>query len=355
MKGYDITGLEKDYAANVFLVKYFLSLVILLGFIAFPVFFVLGVSGEFVDVDDVVDHQSRKGGLYSSEIVNLEYQYHLRLHRLHKADVEILGSSRVGTVSHDFFCSSFANLTGMLRLTEDLDAVYSDLVAISKPKILIVGLDHNWFHPEYRISKWWRRNNRTTWTLSPDMFFHVAGYIWSGKITGDDVKRLLLDKSYNIGLQAKLFGAGTDKYGVRHWGRLTYQHAIDKALEMLSRPNPSKPFFIGDSIDEARWGYYLSFLRKAREDGVDVVGYLTPLPPSVVTAQQRRGDMKWIEVLRQRVAALPNHYDLLDVTPFGITDADFIDEVHAGAEASRIVIKQILRDPLISSLNCNGG
>jgi hypothetical protein len=343
------TGLQAASGARLsarrFLAWFFGALGIFSAVLALPLFAFLYAAGELVNVPDVVKHQLARGGLYSSYIGNLEYQHHYALLRARKPDIVALGSSRVGQAAPSFFSGSFVNLTGMLRLPVDSGVVYDDILAAHRPKTIIVGLDHDWFHPDYHLNKGWRRNSRTDWALSVGDLRRLLKLIADRKLTWARVKRILRDDSANLGIQAKLFGEGTDSFGLRHWGSVTFPNAIATAkIELVEARKGSYLFYRGSSINEVEWSAYLDFLRRAKTDGVTVIGYTTPMPPSIVAALEARGGIGWIHELRQRVRALPNHYDFFDVRDLGVTEDGFIDESHAGDRATRIIYERILKD-----------
>lgn len=323
-----------------FLVWFFVALAMSSATLILPIFGFLYIAGELTNIHDVVRHQLVKGGLYSSEIDHMEYQHRFGLYVARRPSIVALGSSRVGLIAPDQFEESFVNLTGMFRLLEDAEQVYDDLVAHHQPSVIIVGLDHNWFHPDYHLPDFWRRNNRTKWTVSVGDLRRVGGYFSDGKLKGSDIEKILRDRTPNLGILAKLFGAGTDGYGVRHWGTLSDPLAISKALDLVE--SGGFQYYRGDDIDEDAWRSYLAFLDRARADGIRIIGFTTPLPPSIVQALNERGDIGWLRTLRQRVQDLPYHYDYFDPSGLNISDADFIDETHANKQATEQVLSAVL-------------
>lgn len=338
----DGVGPQSRRDAQRFLRWFFGALVFFLLPLA-PVFGFLYAAGEIIGVAGVVRHQIEVGGVYSSDTINLEYQHHLALNQIRQTTIVALGSSRVGTLAPDCFAHSFVNLTGMLRWLPDADDIYSDIVAVHKPEKIVVGIDHNWFHPDYRLNSAWARNSRTTWAVSGEAFRHLADLVIRGKLTFDDILRVWRDDSPNLGIQAKLFGAGTDGWGVRHWGLLRFPDTIPASVEAIRQGETQGTFFVGGHLNEKAWRYYLRFLERAKHDGIQVVGYLTPLPPSIIDAYFATGEVDWLQDLRQRVKALPDHIDFFDPRGLGIADADFLDESHIGNQATRQLCEALTR------------
>lgn len=322
--------------AAIFL-RWFFGATIICALPLAPLFMFLYVAGEIVGVDGVVSHQVENGGIYSSDTVNLEYQHHLALFRVRKPEIVALGSSRVGTLSPDCFKQSFVNLTGMLRWLPEADAVYADIVAARKPQTVIIGVDHNWFHPDYRGNPAWTRNSRTNWAVSTSAFRHLVDLMLMGKLTVEDMGRIVRDRSPNLGIQAKLFDVGTDEFGVRRWGTLEFRESF-RAAELAMRGGQTLgTFFRGEAINEQAWTDYLALIEKVRRDGIRVIGFMTPMPPTVIDTFFATGDVGWLRELRHRVQALPNHIDIFDPRDLGIVDKDFVDESHIGNRATKTI------------------
>ena len=135
-------------APDGWLKRFFLSLVILAllaGLLLVPwAVCWLTASGE-LDQDEVVARQAQgEFVLFGPGLPQDIMAYKLALYAAVRPEVVVLGSSRAGNVRAAFFERPFVNMAGAATDLESLRLLVDRMLAVHRPKVVLLGLDFWW-------------------------------------------------------------------------------------------------------------------------------------------------------------------------------------------------------------------
>ena len=135
-------------APDGWLKRFFLSLVILAllaGLLLVPwAVCWLTASGE-LDQEEVVARQAQgEFVLFGPGLAQDIMAYKLALYAAVKPEVVVLGSSRAGNVRAAFFERPFVNMAGAATDLESLRLLVDRMLAVHRPKVVLLGLDFWW-------------------------------------------------------------------------------------------------------------------------------------------------------------------------------------------------------------------
>src|SRR3989338_6341419 len=203
------------------IVRLFLFLLPFLVLLAFPAW-VLFMAGEFASAEGILKRkQEAPPMLVGRAYSDLGGYMQQRAAQVYKPEILAIGTSRAMQFRADFFNRRFYNAGGGIRRFDDLRKFLGHLKPGAEPKLLIVGLDHNFFNPNWNLpprdiyrgpNPWteWLRILASKWPkIYLDWFKHKFKISDLAKPRADDVKRL--------GLTAIIYGSGQRNDGSYQW------------------------------------------------------------------------------------------------------------------------------------------
>ena len=106
---------------------------------------ILMLSGEYLDVDQIINKQLRTNGVYGSAFFQRENHYKQRLYEITKPQIVAIGSSRVMPIQAVDFTAPFGNLGSSRSSLSDKVGFSKALFSKQKPALVIFALDFWWF------------------------------------------------------------------------------------------------------------------------------------------------------------------------------------------------------------------
>lgn len=110
-------------------------------------------AGENMTYPEIADFIIQNDGIMSSSISENHQALKLELYKRHKPDFITLGSSKFMTVRKEIFNSSMINCSLAMNSLENGIEVLEKLLAIHKPKTILLSLDSWWFYKGYSFSR----------------------------------------------------------------------------------------------------------------------------------------------------------------------------------------------------------
>lgn len=294
-------------------------------------------SYQIAPVTEIAKLQQEKGGYYLPD--NAEYQYKMALYKLRKPDIITLGTSRVLGFRQYMFNVPFVNMGrtfGSLQMLKTID----DILAIHKPKVIILGLD------------WWDfiRPGKTQWKghqydgtdIIPAQLISPYEWIFDGKITLTQFIDGVLGKNEpdtdvnSYGVPARHHVSGYAKDGSIYYFSIlngppnssTYQ--FREGLANIAAKHTYGEFEIGNSIPAEKWKQLSTLRELLKKNQVKLIIYLPPEPVTIIQALNKAGSYGYIDELRHSHKKFgPNFYDYFDPRVIHASDCEFIDEYHS--------------------------
>ncbi len=136
---------------KLFLKKLVLFIVPFVILVAFPAI-ILFLSKEYYSVHDILrEHTANPKALFNFAYVNLTGEYKKLLVTAKKPEIIALGTSRVMEFRSEFFTQpeKFVNAGGIVVYLSSIEAFLNDLPADTNMRYILLGLDQEFFNPEY--------------------------------------------------------------------------------------------------------------------------------------------------------------------------------------------------------------
>lgn len=319
--------------------RFFLSLA-LLALLAAALLFPwsawwLTASGE-TGMDEAVERQARgEFVLYGPALDHDVMAYKLALYAAAAPEVVVLGSSRAGNVRAAFFERPFLNMAGAATDLESLRALTDAMLALHRPRIVLLGLDLWWLtgpSPERRPAQ----GPPSLW----DRQALLAPWRWlaEGRLSPAEMLAPLRGglRPDRYGLEAQFHDAGYGPDGSLHAGAVldgrlpSPDHGFARSLRDLE--SHSGPWAAGLAPDQAQVEAFAELCCRLRSRGIQVIVFLPPLATPVLDAlHAQAGGPGWLPDLRQ--ALLERGVESMDFTDprvYGSGDCEMMDGLHGG-------------------------
>ena len=308
-------------------------------------------SGELSSYSETVRRQQETGAMWESAINGGYHRYQLEVYRASKADVLALGSSRMLRFHQEYFDSSFSSAgLGMSDLAEG-KVFLGQALAIHKPKVILLGLDFWWFNGDAAQGPGTDEADNAPSAITRSKLVAPYTWLWQGKVAPGEFGGTLLR------------GAPQDRLGVHAivWNEGFLADGSSGPLE--DGPSDLAPDRFDDGLARARAGadkfqagtslgdrlaLLKEILATARQNDVQVVLFLGPMPPPVAEAMRASGaDYAYVDKLKGALNAMPvEYYDFLTPSPLTSDPADYTDGVHWGQRLSGAMVLEMLnRNP----------
>ncbi|MBI1860414.1 MAG: hypothetical protein HYR96_05805, partial [Deltaproteobacteria bacterium] len=233
-----------------------------------------------------------------------------------------------------------------------------ELVATHSPRVLLLGLEYNWFREELyphdvekdeptRLTQF-KLREPFRWIVDgklsvPQYLAIAAGLVTktpSGH-TGMGIQALVRDKGF--------FSDGRMHYAPDDFPATdprTDSHFHD-TLPYVEKGE--KTFFFGRHVGQPNWERFEKFARTCQEHGIELVTYFPPLARPLYDLLNKIEDRRvYVEELRAKLERFQGieFYDLSNGTALGSTDCEYYNGTHAGDVAySRILLDISKKNP----------
>lgn len=344
--------------SSTYLKQFFLTLGVL-GLLGLLIIAPLSFMWLYQSGDSAVERavQSQAAGnfaLFGSGISQDFMDYKLRLYEALKPKIVALGSSRVMQFRGAWFTQSFLNMGGAAGNLAVLRATIDAMLAVSRPEVVIIGLDFWWFMPQ-----WEKEPNETVRRTTNTYNYGFANlkkpweWLLEGKISFSELGAPILGifgkgfraDRYGIMAQQTNDGFGPDGswyYTAEITGlRLAPDYQFRDTLQNIR--NGVKAFYhAAKNQDGPALSHVEAFAEiycRLRSRGTRTFVFMPPLA-SATLATMRHEDYPHLYKLRE--ALIESGIDVADLTNpalIGGNDCEFIDGFHGG----EIMYARILR------------
>lgn len=299
---------------------------------------VLVATGDFLAEEDIVRMQQAAGQpcIFSEYGKQNEGFYKFELYNAIKPEIAVLGSSRVLELTQRQFSRPFVNLGRVMTDIKRGESAVTQLLAIHKPKFLLVGLDQYWFNPNWDEAGVDKVKRVRSDPNDPRAILRLMSVVWREGLWNEAWQALRQGPECHLGISAKRFLAGYAADGFRYYGELLTTDAPhdDRHFQMtLGRiANGNRRFEKAATISPSQFQYLLNLHRKLDAEGVPHVFFFPPFAPTVTAAMEKDGGYGYIADLEQTLRASGLPY-VATADPL-LHDCDFIDGFHTGDAAS---------------------
>ncbi|MDR2850631.1 MAG: hypothetical protein LBV65_01105 [Desulfovibrio sp.] len=350
--------MSQHLSNTAYLARYFkaLALLVLVSFVLVLPYTVwwLYKSGD-VAVERAVAAQA-KGDfvLFGSGVSQDFVDYKLRLYEATKPEIAVLGSSRVMQFRGDYFRASFINVGGTAGNLAVLRSTLDGMLAVHRPKAIILGLDFWWFMPQWEPKPF---NEEPATSGSYNYGFESLKKPWSwlldGKISLSELAAPLTGGfragRYGIMAQQTDDGFGTDGswyYTAETTGR---RHPFDYRFEdTLKQVRYGVKAFYWAKRDQTgpsaeHLDAFAEIYCRLKARGIATFVFITPLSGRVQDAM-RQNAVAWPHLFLLSEALFARGIDVLDYTDmraFGSDDCEFVDGFHGGEVAYARILRNM--------------
>lgn len=309
-------------------------------------------SGD-VAVERVVEKQARgEFALFGSGVSQDFVDYKLRLYEAVRPDVAVVGSSRVMQFRGRHFRGSFVNVGGTAGNLSVLRSTIDAMLAVHRPKAVIIGLDFWWFATPWHRDPF-APEPPTSGSYVYDIETLKSPWSWllSGRIDAGDFLAPLTGKfrSDRFGIMAQRLDDGFGSDGSWYYtadvtGR---QHPFDYQFEDTLRQvrYGIKAFAPAAAIGEAHVEAFADIWYRLIARGVKAYVFIAPLSTRVLDVMAAKADA-YPHLFRLRDALSARGIDVMDFTDprrFESSDCEFVDGFHGG-EVAYARILRVLAD-----------
>lgn len=337
----------------------------ILGILAFPLF-VFIMAREYVSPDIfATPTHNIVGFAYSNPVT----YYKARAVQQRRPRVIALGSSRVLTFRDKFFNTpeTFFNAGNSVGTIHAFQQFLDQIPKEDQPSIIIIGLDQNFFIDTWDTAQ--AKTGATTYTThtSPENIFLTSWLtIYRDYATDKFSLYSLFDpkrRKNNIGLRAFVSGEGFSPDGAYNFGSFFKNPLANepdgqkKFVEDIHNVLSGKGrYSAAESVSTSSLSELALFLDTAAARNIHVVGFIPPIAPSVYEALSMH-ERIFLRDLPLALAPIFSRHGLVfvdfsDSAPFGISDAEMIDEAHGSDKAYlRIFLKLCEQDAQLASVS----
>jgi hypothetical protein len=325
---------------SIFAVGMLVSVPLSLSWREFYALWFLKAAGELQPVESIVTQQQATDALYGSALFEDEFRYKLELIRERKPEIVALGSSRALQFRQEFFSVPFVNAGRAMNSIPEGARFVEEMLRVHRPRLVLLALD-----------VWWLNANRSEPPTSQrdlgdtdPLVSNFWSYVNDGKITMAKTLGVVLGETsnpvsarYSIGIAALARGGGFRPDGSRDYGARYF--GIDPTFDDKNFANARSRVHngtsllnYGEQIDRGRLATLTRIAARLQEAGVEVVGVLPPLAPTVVgLINEQPQQYAYMPRAREAMRSLPiKVFDFLESQSLQTSDCEFADGLHAG-------------------------
>ncbi len=313
-------------------------------------------SGEYLPLDAIIEKQEKTGGIYGSAVLMRGFYYKQRLYDLRKPEIVTLGSSRVLGFRQQDFAKPFVNMGGLSDLEEVIEITESSFKTHA-PKMVILGIDFWWFHPQAEN----RAINRSPADsgISANDLFQPLNWLATGRVTWSQAWNILRGTSPDIGIAGVTQQDGFDAAGAHYYTSTVtgsrQPEDFQFALNMAKVKKGEKKYAHGDTLSELQFKKLGELLDLLQEKKIHVVMFVPPIAERVYREMEKTHGYKYVTELRARLATLAaaRHIPFFDYHgggPAGTQECEFVDTHHGGT----VVYQRMLLDMAVHDAELRG-
>lgn len=320
----------------------FIPISIIMGFS----YFVIYSSGEFTTVDEIIDKQ--KNGdviLYGLAYSDPTPYYKLKSVIERNPKIIALGTSRVMQFRSEFFLENadFYNAGGAVRRVEDLNLFLDNIPRGKEPKVIILGLDQNFFNPHWK--DFLDENNELyAFPKRIDIFSNSWRKIYFDYYNGKlSINKVLENKNSSMGLNAIMNSRGFRNDGSYEYGNLIKEFNSDNNSKLkgyfILIKNEGSRFEYSNQISDKSLYELDRFLRRCKERNICVIGFLPPYAHEIYLEIERmKIEYEYFFEIESSLDHIFKKYDyniynFSDLSSTGADVCEVIDGTHASDKA----------------------
>ncbi len=313
-------------------------------------------SGEYLPLDTIIEKQQKTGGIYGSAVLMRGFYYKQRLYDLRKPEIITLGSSRVLGFRQQDFARPFVNMGSLSDLEEVIEVAEASFKT-HVPKMVILGVDFWWFHPQAEN----RAINRSPADsgISANDLYQPLNWLGTGRVTAAQAWHILGGTSPDIGIAGITQQDGFDTAGAHYYtSTVTGSRPPEDfqfALNMAKVKNGERKYAHGDIVSEMQFKKLIGLLDLLNEKKIHLVMFVPPIAERVYREMEKTHGYKYVAELRQRLAkvAAERHIPFFDYHaggPAGTQECEFVDTHHGGT----VVYQRMLLDMAVHDAELRG-
>jgi len=325
---------------------------------------------EIDSMADIVRLQIQTGGIYGAALVDNTFRYKLELVRQKHPDIVALGSSKIMSLRHDAFTTSFVNAGGGMKHLNEGRLFLTEMLSFHIPKILILGVDPVWFNAAHLEPFDYPEHQYNEADITREKLLAPFGWLFVHKISWnryvDTVLGRFLGNDYttypNIGFMAIETAKGFNEdgarfYGSRYRGEESDFNDVHFGFTQMRLNQRCCEFESTSQVDPQRYQELMDILKLCDQFHIKIVLFLTPAAPSI-DRQMRDSplDYGYADELDKalRLQAHDSRYeyhDFRDIRSVQSNDCECVDGSHAGSTAYYRFLRQLITQPSPSILS----
>ena len=334
-----------------FLLKLSIFLFPFVAMYGFPTYVLLW-SGDLAPVEHVIEAQKQSDTLilFGPAYTNFSPYFRLKSVLERKPRVISLGTSRVMQFRSKFFKEgvSFYNAGGAVSKIKHFEAFLNRVPHDKMPELFIIGLDQYFFNPRWDnladddIEKQLSANDYGAFDILLDSWKQVYADYYDKKYS---LRRLTFNREPNrIGLSALTYGDGTRNDGSYHdqkyirnpFDPKNKDYQFKNTFDRIAKGD--RRFEYSESISDGAVEVLERFLKRCKEKGVRVIGFLPPYPHVVYEKMISMPEYGYLSQLAPRLKPLFqsygfDFYDFSDMAWLGASDHETLDGLHGSEKA----------------------
>lgn len=299
--------------------------------------------GEMMPIKEAAALQNKRGGLYGPAFYQNAYAYKLALHEIRKPDILVMGSSRTMQFRNFFFTRPMTNAGGAIHYIEEAEQFLEDALPLHTPKLVLLGLDFWWFHPERTPSNFVHHRLKGDEVTTKKLTLPTR-LVLQGKISPAYYAEHLVSapgpspfiNSRSIGLNAIMHANGFRQDGSYFYGATIFDAEYD--FKDVRFKNTRKRIETGDGrfahaadFDSSRLETLRSVARLCKEQGIRLVLFIPPMAPACLETMKETNGYGYVTKL---ISALKGEgfsaFDFHDPSALNSNPCEFIDGFHPG-------------------------
>ncbi len=315
-------------------------------------------AGELDSIEQVAAMQQKSSALYGTALHPNVYPYKIELLRASNPKVVVIGSSRVLQIRGSHFLTPFVNLGRTVNYPAEAEKLVEDMLAVSKPELVLFGVDFWWFNPHSIFAFTFASHEFRGGELSVDALIAPVKWLWQGKVSPSLFFNIIrsghpfrVNRVPMFGVQAIVLGNGFSSDGSNYYLGTVYGRGSaedPKFSDTLSRiARKIGQFRQAREIDESRFEVLRRTIERLEAEGIRVITFLPPLAPTVLAAmKQDAQSYQYIDEVRARMPEISaHHFDFHDGRVLGTSDCEFVDGFHGGDVTFGRLLDAIATDP----------
>jgi len=316
--------------------------VIIFIMIILPLAIYIYSSGETMSLEKVKEEQlnSKTEKLYGTALHNNTVNY--KRHMLNSTESKIiaLGSSRIMQFRANMFLDSFYNTGGVMGSINSGSLVIEDIIK-QNPEIIFISIDPWWFNKNYQKPSASIDDVNSSFDPSdsyPIKLTHikdVARWLFSKKLTFDDLYNTIFNGQSNIGISAsKGDGYGIDGafYSARQiTGQLSSEAKLfDNEIQRIKNNKGNLKY--GSSADDQHINNFTSLVEKISNSGIKVIVFFPPFALKLHKLfQAKEKSYKYMGDIREKLTKKGvEYFDFSDPREIDSDTCEFFDGTHGG-------------------------